>query len=215
MHSLTLSFFQQPAISVARQLLGKVLVRSVSGVSLGIQIVETEAYLHNDKASHLYPRRQNNHALFGKPGSLYLYYARGRDSLNIRAGMPGDGILIKAGVIAHNTNETSYEILQQRLEGSRVRQRLLSGQTFVCKALDLTVKRFNGKIFSDTDLHIYDTGYSPKKIVLCRRLGIAPGRDDHLLRRFVDYAYVTSATLNPLRRGQIEGRDYRIITVAD
>jgi len=44
--------------------------------------------------------------------------------------------------------------------------------------------------------------------VCTTRLGIPPGRDEHLRYRFVDPAYAAFCTRNPLRRGQQAGRDY-------
>ena len=43
------------------------------------------------------------------------------------------------------------------------------------------------------------------------RLGIPGGRDEHLMYRFVDAGYAPYCTRNPLRRGQVEGRDYFLI----
>jgi DNA-3-methyladenine glycosylase len=43
------------------------------------------------------------------------------------------------------------------------------------------------------------------------RLGIPHGRDEHLMYRFVDSAYAQWCTRNPLRRGQVEGRDYFLL----
>ena len=40
---------------------------------------------------------------------------------------------------------------------------------------------------------------------------IPHGRDEHLMYRFVDADYAAYCTRNPLRRGQVEGRDYLIV----
>ncbi|MOA19242.1 hypothetical protein D3C78_1396090 [compost metagenome] len=51
----------------------------------------------------------------------------------------------------------------------------------------------------------------PAQIVQTTRLGIPPGRDEHLEYRFVDAAYAHHCTRNPLRRGQHAGKDFHLI----
>ncbi|MFP3335892.1 3-methyladenine DNA glycosylase, partial [Pseudomonas sp. SIMBA_064] len=48
-------------------------------------------------------------------------------------------------------------------------------------------------------------------ILQTTRLGIPSGRDEHLMYRFVDAGYAAYCTRNPLRRGQVEGRDYFLL----
>ena len=42
---------------------------------------------------------------------------------------------------------------------------------------------------------------------MLRPAGIPAGRDEHLQYRYVDPAYAAFCTRNPLRRGQVAGRD--------
>jgi len=48
-------------------------------------------------------------------------------------------------------------------------------------------------------------------IIQTTRLGIPPGRDEHLPYRFVDAGFAPHCTRNPLRRGQREGEDYLLL----
>jgi DNA-3-methyladenine glycosylase len=78
--TLPVAFFRRPAEVVAAELLGMVLVSSVGGELTEGRIVETEAYLgYDDPASHGYLHRRNarNEALFGPPGSWYVYLSYG------------------------------------------------------------------------------------------------------------------------------------------
>jgi DNA-3-methyladenine glycosylase len=78
--TLPVSFFDRPAEKVARDLLGTIVVSSVGGERTAGVIVETEAYLgYDDPASHGYRHRRNqrNAALFGPPGSWYVYLSYG------------------------------------------------------------------------------------------------------------------------------------------
>src|SRR5215210_1197106 len=78
--TLPVNFFRRPAEVVARELLGRVLVSTIGGQVVTARIVETEAYLgYDDPASHGYLHRRNarNQALFGPPGSWYVYLSYG------------------------------------------------------------------------------------------------------------------------------------------
>ena len=95
------AFYERPTVEVARDLLGKVLVRRVGNLVLAGRIVETEAYLdEGDEAAHsfagLTPRTQ---VIFGPPGRAYVYLNYGiHYCLNLIAepeGRPGC-VLIRA-----------------------------------------------------------------------------------------------------------------------
>ena len=95
------AFFAQPTLQVARQLLGKYLVRRRSDCLQIGKIVETEAYCGpDDKASHAFrgltPRTR---VMFGPPGVAYVYLIYGlHHLLNIVTEKPGypAAVLIRA-----------------------------------------------------------------------------------------------------------------------
>lgn len=72
-------FYQRKPELVARELLGKLLVRHWDDVTLIGRIVETEAYSYpNDQASHAYHgMTKSNAALFGEVGHAYVYFIYG------------------------------------------------------------------------------------------------------------------------------------------
>jgi DNA-3-methyladenine glycosylase len=77
---LPVSFFSHPAELVARRLLGAEMVSEIGGVRTSGRIVETEAYLgRDDPASHGYQLRRHarNAALYGPPGTWYVYLSYG------------------------------------------------------------------------------------------------------------------------------------------
>jgi DNA-3-methyladenine glycosylase len=74
---------------------------------------------------------------------------------------------------------------------------------------------WDAKRFDHELLLVEDAGPAPSQIIQTTRLGIPLGRDEHLMYRFVDAAYAQWCTRNPLRRGQVEGRDYILLPVTD
>lgn len=73
------AFYERNTVRVAKDLLGKVLVRRLGATSLEGLIVETEAYRgYDDAASHAYrgPTLRNQ-VMFGEPGHAYVYFTYG------------------------------------------------------------------------------------------------------------------------------------------
>ncbi|MCX7736125.1 MAG: DNA-3-methyladenine glycosylase [Candidatus Kapabacteria bacterium] len=77
--SLNQSFFCRDTVTVARELLGKVLVKKEKNLFLASIITETEAYLsENDFASHsAVGKTERNKAMFEKGGIAYVYLIYG------------------------------------------------------------------------------------------------------------------------------------------
>jgi DNA-3-methyladenine glycosylase len=95
------AFFDRPAVHVAPDLLGRVLVRALpDGTRLAGRIVEAEAYEPGDPASHGFrgptPR---NRSMFGPPGRLYVYFTYGHHwMMNVVTRQAGHGsaVLLRA-----------------------------------------------------------------------------------------------------------------------
>ncbi len=98
---LTVSFYDRPALDVAGDLLGKILVyTSEAGLTSGI-IVEAEAYSgEDDPACHAAAgRTARNAPLYGPPGRAYVYLNYGlHDMVNAVTGADGHpaAVLIRA-----------------------------------------------------------------------------------------------------------------------
>ncbi len=71
-------FYLRNTIKVAKDLLGKYLIRKLGRKHLVGKIVEVEAYLHNDPASHSYRgKTKRNEVMFRQGGHLYVYFTYG------------------------------------------------------------------------------------------------------------------------------------------
>jgi DNA-3-methyladenine glycosylase len=212
-------FFDRDAQCVARELLGKVIRHRHGDYWLAARVIETEAYYATEKGSHAslgYTEKRK--ALFLDGGHIYMYYARGGDSLNFSAQGPGNAVLIKSAypwLDAHSDQNALAQMLLNNPDGAgapRTPQRLCAGQTLLCKALGLKVPVWDAQRFDHDQLFVDDVGIIPQQIIQTTRLGIPLGRDEHLPYRFVDAEYARYCTRNPLRRGQVEGRDYTLLT---
>ncbi len=204
-----LKFFDCNALTLAQRLLGKVLRRRWQGQWLAARIIETEAYMLTDKGSHAslgftHARR----ALFMGAGTLYMYYARGGDSLNIGATGEGNAVLIKSAYPWQDERSGPEALaLMQALNSDtagqpRPVQKLCAGQTLLCRALALKVPDWNAGRFDPQSFYLDDVGVVLPQTIQTTRLGIPTGRDTHLPWRFVDPDYARYCTRNPLRRGQ-------------
>ncbi len=205
------SFFNRDACLVAQQLLGKIIRRKYKGQWLSVRIIETEAYYLEEKGSHAslgYTEKRK--ALFMSAGTIYMYYARGKDSLNISCKGKGNAVLIKSAYPFSDKRSppAATKIMQQlnpTISGKlRTIEKLCKGQTLLCKSLILKVKEWDQQQFDNKCFHFEDINNIPEKIIQTIRLGISAGRDEHLPYRFIDYDFAKYCTSNPLTKRHID-----------
>ncbi|MDG5790046.1 DNA-3-methyladenine glycosylase [Evansella sp. AB-P1] len=94
-------FYKQPTLTLAKSLLGKMLIKETKeGVAAG-WIVETEAYIGpNDRAAHSYgnKRTKRTEVMFGPPGYVYTYVMHTHCLVNVVSEKEGhpEAVLIRA-----------------------------------------------------------------------------------------------------------------------
>jgi DNA-3-methyladenine glycosylase len=161
-------FYDRPAIEVARDLLGKVLVH---GRAMG-RIVETEAYLGvQDPAAHASRGlTQRTRVLFGPPGHAYVYFIYGMyECLNLVAepeGQPGC-VLIRALEPVGGIEE-----MWKRRPGARSVHDLASGPGKLTLAMGIT-RRQNGIDVTRGELTVRCAAVEePFEVAVTPRIGI-------------------------------------------
>jgi DNA-3-methyladenine glycosylase len=135
------SFYDRDVALVARELLGKIVVRrSVAGLCSG-RIVETEAYLAcEDSASHSFRgRTKKNATMFGPPGFAYVYPIHSRYCMNAVTEASG---IASAVLIRALEPVSGIEIMQQR-RGTKELIDLCRGPARLCEALAVN-RRLDG-----------------------------------------------------------------------
>ncbi len=225
---ITAEFFHQDPQALAIALLGKVLRRKIrwqgKTVWLSARIIETEAYYRDEKASHSslgYTDKRK--AMFMAPGTIYMYYVRGSDSLNFSALGEGNAVLVKAAYphLDSISPESQLEVMRalnpvsavssSAKKAPRKIDKLCNGQTLLCRSLDLKVPDWDQQVLDPNSFYLEDVGHTINQYIQCPRLGIPVGRDEHLWHRFVDFDFAQVATSNPLtKRKWQEGVDFSV-----
>jgi DNA-3-methyladenine glycosylase len=185
-------FFVRDPVTVARELLGKLLVRREGKTLLTGRIVEAEAYLGAvDPASHAYiGRTPRNAVLFGPAGHAYVYFIYGMYfCTNVSCMAEGDagGVLLRAlePVLGLEAMADARGIELPREPRTTQLRMIASGPGRMSQALGITRRRDNGKDFTSrrSDLWIADDGHRPERIAVTPRIGVKQAADEPL--RFV------------------------------
>lgn len=152
-------FFARDTLTVAGDLLGKLLVREVDGEALWGRLVEVEAYCGpDDRAAHswrgLTPRTRT---MFGPPGRAYVYFIYGiHNCLNFVTRPEGE----------------PQAVLVRALEpGPGVGR--CAGPGLVCRSLKID-RALDGAPLVPPELYVVDDGFKPdpSSLFQTRRIGV-------------------------------------------
>lgn len=199
---LNKEFYKRNALEVAKDLLGKVLVRKIDGIEIRGRIVETEAYIGAiDKASHAYNgrRTERTEPLYGEGGIAYVYFIYGLyHCFNVISGEKdiAEGVLIRAIEPLDNLEYLSNTRFKKDYESlSRSQKKALTnGPSKLCMALNITKDENYKKLYLEGGLYIEDSSYNNFDIVETKRVGIDYAEEavDFLWRFYIkDNPYVS------------------------
>ena len=183
------SFYDRDPRRVARDLLGKILVRREGRSLLAGRIVETEAYLGlNDPAAHAAAgRTPRNFVLWGPPGRAYVYFIYGNHyCLNVSClpeGRAGCVLFRAVEPIAGLERMARNRGLDMAALRSPAQLRLLaSGPGRLCEAFAITRPRDNDTDVTDRDssLFIAESDVPRPRIVATPRVGITKAAAEKL-----------------------------------
>ena len=178
--TLPRSFYLESPELVARNLLGKLLTRTLDGEPLTGRILEVEAYLGlNDPAAHTFAgKTARNAVLFGPPGFSYVYFIYGMHyCLNFSClpdGEPG-GVLIRSlQPVAGLDTMASL----RGLSSPASPKLLCSGPGRLCQALSITrTENALDVTRAKSPLRVLNDGFQPTSISVTPRIGISKAVD--------------------------------------
>lgn len=161
---LDYDFFHRPCLTVARELVGKVLVRNIGGIQLRLRITETESYCGEaDTACHAHKgRTKRTEVLYAEAGTIYVYLCYGIHWL--------------LNIVTGEKEEPEAVLIRACAEAD--------GPGKLTKALGITGELNRKSIIGQDELWIEDDGFR-HEITLDKRVGIgyaAPEDQDRLWR---------------------------------
>lgn len=182
-------------IEIAQFLLGTTLgVRSIDsdtdeGISAGV-IVETEAYLRDDPASHSFSgKTKRNASMFGPPWRCYVYRSYGVHWCFNVVTMPlgiGEAVLIRAiqptvGITEMRRRRFGESRLGENRSQHDLPTTLTSGPGRLCQALGID-DRFDGTMIGDSAgdgsalwIEVPEKTVPFSSVIATRRVGISKG----------------------------------------
>lgn len=176
MKTLPRSFYSRDTVEVAKDLLGKTLVRKIGNTEISGTITETEAYRYkDDPASHAYRgMTERNKAMFGQVGCAYVYFTY--------------GMYYCFNVVAKNDSYDAGAVLIRALEPKKginymiknrktsVVSNLSNGPGKLTQSLKITKKQY-GEDLTKTNSLFLTEGQQPEKIIANPRIGIKNGTE--------------------------------------
>ncbi len=202
MLKLPLSFYQKnDVVTLAKQLIGKILYTKIEGVLTGGIITETEAYNGvRDKASHAYGGKRTNRTniMYAKGGVTYVYLCYGIHYLfNVVTGIENNpqAVLIRA-----IEPTTGIEFMLKRRKMLVLKPNITAGPGALSQALGIKTTLNAASLLGD-EVWIEDIGtrFNDDDILAGTRIGVAYAQEDALLPwRFYlkENKYVSKPHLN-------------------
>lgn len=175
-------FYERELQTVAKDLLGKILVRKIENISLAGKIVEVEAYDGSvDEASHSFKgKTKRNEVMFCGGGLLYVYFTYGMHfCANVVAGKREEGkaILIRAIEPVAGINRMATNRFGKENFSNKEYFNLTNGPAKLAQAFQLG-REENGVNLCDDKIYIlHATKIPDTQIIRTTRIGIKKSVD--------------------------------------
>ncbi len=174
---LSKSFYSRDLLTVAKELLGKVLVKKAPKNLLAASIVEVEVYDGEiDKAAHTYGgKTERNKVMFNEGGYLYVYLSYGiHHCCNIVTGFEekGTAVLIRAVEPLRGIDAMIKNRFGRKLKNDKEIINLTSGPGKVCKALGINKDHSGIDLTADKIFLLDQPKVKASKIGISKRIGI-------------------------------------------
>lgn len=170
-------FYLQDTLTVAKQLLGKVLVVQKKRTFLSAKIVETEAYIgDHDPACHAYRRFTNRSStLYEEGGTIYVYFIYGNHyCFNVVTEPRGRGCAV---LIRSVEPLEGIDYMIKRRGKTVPIHNLTNGPGKLTQAMGIDAS-FNRKNLFSPSIYIYQPeNQSDFEIVTTTRIGINVGKE--------------------------------------
>jgi DNA-3-methyladenine glycosylase len=169
-------FYAEDTLTLARLLLGKVLVHdSPEGLTAGM-IVETEAYRQGDPACHAARgMTQRNAMMFGPAGNAYVYLIYGiYFCFNVVGGTEGVG---EAVLIRALEPLVGLDLLYQRREKAHMVTELMNGPGKLCTAMAISREHNGQPLFKEPLFVAAGKAVAENAVACATRIGISQATD--------------------------------------
>lgn len=202
---LSREFYERAdVVTVARDLLGKILVTRIDGVFTTSLITEVEAYSgRNDKACHAHNglRTARTEVMYHQGGTAYVYFVYGMHHLfNVVTNRPGiaDAVLVRAVQPLEGP-----EYMLQRRKRAKEDKLLTSGPATLCQALGIKTKAHYGlDLLGDTIWIEEAAGLALHEIMVSTRIGVEYA-EEHALKPWRFYKAGTPWVSKKLKGDQL------------
>ena len=176
MSILPKEFYQEDTVVVAKNLLGKKLVRKIGNYEMSGIIIETEAYRHkDDPASHAFTKITNrNKVMFGNVGIAYVYFTYG---MHYCFNVVAKNSKTQAGaVLIRGIKPDKGIVRMQRNRNVEKIKEFANGPAKLTQSLEITKEHYGLDLTKKSKIYITE-GIEVEKITKSTRIGIRKGKE--------------------------------------
>ncbi len=167
------SFYSRDTVLVAKDLLGKVLIRKIDDKIISGIIIETEAYKYkDDPASHAFGgKTERNRAMFEKVGNAYVYFTYGMHYC-VNAVAKDPKVESGAVLIRSLAPREGIEFMMRQRKTKQI-SNLTNGPAKLTQALEITKEQYGVDLTKKSQLYIMEGAKTTEYLIESRpRIGI-------------------------------------------